>query len=275
MSEMTDNDVKLLKPYGLEAEETLIYLYLLENSELSALKISRGVKMPRTKVYRLLDKLIEKRLVVQELESTGFKFRGSDPSELGRMVSRKENEIVDLREMLPEVIKRLESKLGVSRGGSKIKYYRGTKGLSQVNWNLLEAKGEILSFEVATADAYMPQAEAEKLRRALVEGKILTRTITNKEKIEPFTKVTELVEKWWEIRNVTTEVLDIKADTFIYNDIFAVCNYLENGNVFCFELENKLVAQMQRQMFEVMWKTARKMRLIGNEGRADIRFNNT
>jgi len=121
----------------------------------------------------------------------------------------------------------------------------------------------------------MPQAEAEKLRRALVEGKILTRTITNKEKIEPFTKVTELVEKWWEIRNVTTEVLDIKADTFIYNDIFAVCNYLENGNVFCFELENKLVAQMQRQMFEVMWKTARKMRLIGNEGRADIRFNNT
>jgi sugar-specific transcriptional regulator TrmB len=270
MSELTDNDIELLKPYGLERDEALIYLYLLENSDLSALNISRGVGIPRTKVYRLLDKLIDKRLVIQGLESTGFRFVASDPSELGLAILRRENELISLREMLPEVVGKLESRLGRGRGGSKIKYYRGTRGLSQVNWNLLGARGELLSFEVTTADAYMPQAEAEKLRKALVERKILTRTITNKEKIEPFTKVTELVEKWWEIRNVTVDILDIKADIFIYNDIFTVCNYLENGDVFCFELQNKLVAQMQRQMFEAMWQTARKMRLVGNEGGARL-----
>ena len=87
----------------------------------------------------------------------------------------------------------LEAKVDSGKSGSKILYYRGQEGLSQVNWNLLRAKGEYLSYEIATADTYLPQVEAEKLRQAIVEKKIMVRTMTNKTRQEPFTEVLEIV----------------------------------------------------------------------------------
>lgn len=65
MSEQTDSLILLLKPFGITSEEIKIYLNLLEENTLSALSISRNLHISRTKVYRLLDKLIEKQLVIQ------------------------------------------------------------------------------------------------------------------------------------------------------------------------------------------------------------------
>ena len=93
MSEQTDNLIFLLKPYGLTSEESSIYLYLLENSTSSALTISRHVCISRTKVYRILDKLIEKQLVVQQYNQNGFKFRANHPSKLKQLIIQKEIEI--------------------------------------------------------------------------------------------------------------------------------------------------------------------------------------
>src|SRR3990167_7742397 len=157
MSDQTDNLPGLLVSFGLSQEEAQIYLYLLEKRIATALSISRHLHVGRTKVYRLLDKL-----VVQRVDSAGFKFVANDPSQLDILLSRREGEVAVLRKSLPQILARLESKLGIAQPGSQIIYYRGKNGLSQVNWNLLRAKKEFVSFEVATANAYLPKREAEK-----------------------------------------------------------------------------------------------------------------
>jgi sugar-specific transcriptional regulator TrmB len=267
MSEQTDNIISRLLPFGLEEAESRIYLELLEKRTSTALGISRSLGIGRTRVYRLLDRLVEKGLVVQKLGSGGFIFAASDPGQLQQLVIEKENEVRMLKTSVEETKKILEERLGADVPGSKILYYRGAEGLNRVNWNVLRAKGELLSFEVATADAYMPQVEAEKMRQGLVDNNIFVRTITNKTKLEPYTEVTEMVEKCWEIRHIPERVLDIKTDVFIYNDIYAVCHYLEAGDVFCFEMQNRYMANMQRQLFESLWLQARLMTKIGNKGK--------
>lgn len=270
MFSQTDSLSTLLVPFGLNDEEASIYIYLLEKRVSTALNISRNLHIGRTKVYRILDKLINKQLVIQRVDSAGFKFVANDPEQLNLLLTKQEGELVGLRKSLPNILNTLKNKMGSSQPGSQIIYYHGKNGLSQVNWNLLQAKGEFLSFEVANANVYIPNQEAEKLRRQLVEKKIMTRTITNKKSIEPFTDVIDMIERWWQIRYISPTILNIKADIFIYNNIYAVCHYLDKNDIFCFEMHNPQLAKMQKQLFENLWQQAKKMTVINSQGKAMI-----
>lgn len=266
MSTQTDNLLALLEPFGLTQEESKIYLELLEKNTSTALSLSRSLHISRTKVYRILDKLIEKELVIQQLDSSGFKFIANDPSQLSLLLSKKESELIALQKNLPHVIDLLQSKVGSEKSGSKILYYRGQEGLSQVNWNLLKAKDQFFSYEVSTANAYLPQIEAEKLRQALVDKKIFIKTLTNKTYQEPYTEIIELVKNWWQLKHISSKTLEIRADIFIYNNVYAVCNYLDSGDIFCFEIYNENLAQMQKDIFTKLWHDAVPMLPLDDKG---------
>lgn len=256
MSEQTDNLILLLKPFGLTNEESKIYLNLLEENTLSALSISRNLHISRTKVYRLLDKLIKKQLVLQQCDKSGFKFKASHPSQLDFILSKKESELSALRKSLPETLDILKKHISIDNKGSQILYYRGLKGLSQVNWNLLNAKNEFLSYEISNANAYIPFKEAEKLRQELINKKIKIRTLANESKIKPFTQIKE-INKQIQTRYISSKILTIKSDIFIYNNTFTICHYLQNKDIFCLEIKNDYLVTMQKQMFENLWNQSK------------------
>lgn len=259
MSEQTDNLATLLEPFGLTAEEARIYLVLIEFGKLSALTISRKLGMGRTKVYRILDKLIAYELVVNEYDEIGFKFVASPPEKLSFLIARQEGEVAALKQSLPGIQDKLTQLAGGGQSGSQVLYYRGMRGLSQVNWNVLEAHGELLSYEVETADLYLPHEEAEKLRQELVDRNIYVRTISNMTKLQPFSEVKELMSVYTRIRHISPAVLTVKADVFIYNDVYALCHYLKDGDVFCVEMHNQELATMQKQLFECLWQQGKPL----------------
>lgn len=252
MSDQTDNVVNILKPFGLSKEESIIYLYLLENNISSALSISRRVHIARTKVYRLLDKLIEKQLVIQECQTNGFKFKAHSPDQLEYLINKKEIEISSLKQALPQTIGYLKNHLNQNNNQSQILYYSGQEGLSQVNWNILNAKNEFLSYEIDNAEAYLPKIEAEKLRQALVNKKIVNRMLSNQK------NMTNMDNKYefHQIRYISPKIVQIKTDIFIYNDILAICHYLDNHDIFCLEMKNINIVNMQKQIFENIWQQA-------------------
>ena len=184
MSGQTDNLTNLLTPFGMTAEEAVIYLVLLENGAMTALTISRKLGMGRTKVYRLLDKLIKVGLAVNQFNEIGFKFVAEPPEKLALLVNLQRAKVEGLEKSLPEVSQALLSRMGNQAMGTKVKFYQGKKGLTQVNLNMTRAKRELLSFELETANAFMDFEEAEEMRRELVKNKITIKTITNAVKIE-------------------------------------------------------------------------------------------
>lgn len=268
MSDQTDNLSYTLEKFGLSQNEVAIYLYLLDKLPSTALSISRNLHLSRTKVYRILDKLIEKRLVIQKLNSSGLSFIAANPSQLDVTLKAKEEELKTLRTKLPNLLQELSVKANLNKYQSQILYYHGKNGLSQVNWNLLKAKGVFYSYEVSTADAYLPKKEAENLREEIVSKKISVKTIMNNQKIEPFTQVSELVTKYWEVKYISPKILNIQTDVFIYNDVYAVCHYLDHGDIFCFELTNKQFAQMQKELFLNLWNQAKKLTILSDNGKA-------
>ncbi|MFC1780258.1 helix-turn-helix domain-containing protein, partial [Patescibacteria group bacterium] len=139
MSKQTDKLSRLLKPFGLNEEESSIYLVLLEKGTNSALEISRLLHMGRTKVYRILEKLTEKNLINEIMDESGKKFEASSIDKLEMMIGEKENELEKLKESKDEIFKELEFFKGKKSKKSKTLYYSGLNGLKQITWNSLKA----------------------------------------------------------------------------------------------------------------------------------------
>lgn len=61
--------------------------------------------------------------------------------------------------------------------------------------------------------------------------------------------------KLYSCRVIPKSILDIKYDTHIYNDVTAYVYYYRDEN-FGIEIQNKVITESNRQMFEVLWKQA-------------------
>jgi sugar-specific transcriptional regulator TrmB len=263
-----NNLVSLLGSFGLGDEESAVYLFLLEKGVKSALEISRGVKMGRTKVYRLLEMLTGKGLVSQKLDDMGFKFLANDYYQLEMLVKQKEADLENLRRTLPVVYDQLAGVVAESGEKSKVLYYHGIQGLSQVTWNSTRGDSEGLRiFEVAQSmTAFLDQKFSEKVRAELVRNKVFTRQLTNYSHLDACTKVRELV-KFWEVRYIDPKIMKIDFEYLVYNNVYATYNW-SGEDKFCVEIYNDKLASTQKKLFDFIWSSARRMKFVGDCGEA-------
>lgn len=267
MSEKVDT-TNLLKPFGLSEEETRIYLHLLAKGTRSALELSRELKMARTNVYRYLEKLVEKGLVQQKLTKQGKSFRASSYKQLEMLIIEKEQEVNFLRKVSPVVFQELASLQRGREEKTKILYYEGWDGLKQITWNSTEAKDELFIFEIKDMSAFLDYGIAEEVRKEFVRNKVFIKELTNLRKVPAWTKVEELVERYWQVRYVDPRELKMKFELLIYNNVYAIYGF-EGDDIFGIEIYNDKLVSMQKQLFRFMWGKAKPMK-IGKGGAAEV-----
>lgn len=273
MSDQADNYLNLVKPYGLSEEEGSIYLHLLEHGFATALTLSRQLHLARTKVYRLLDKLIAKQLVEQKLDGRGLQFGATSPQKFHQIVEEKQQQLKALKNSLPKLVTQLQQLIPQNTLESKVLYYEGVEGLKQVSYNITHAKDVVRVFEMEHLSDFVPVEFAERVRRELVEKQIHVRDLTNKSSFPGYTDVTDLIEKLAESRYISPEKLKINFEVLIYNDIYATYTYGPNASddeIFCVEIHNAQLAAMQKQIFDFIWEQAQPMKFLDKRGAATI-----
>jgi predicted transcriptional regulator len=270
MSKKTDKLIKLLSPYGLNDDEVRVYLELLEKGRSSVVEIHRSTGISRTKVYRLLDSLEQKGLVVVLLHSRGKRFEASHPKKLNMLVDQKESEVEKLKSDLPIVMNALKRINGQTKEEAKVLYYEGLEGLKQVTYNSLKAKKELLTLEITDMDGFFDHEYAEKMRHKFIDREIQIKTLTNQKEIPEWTETaTEMVRKYWQIRHLPEEQLEIKFEILVYNNVYAMYRY-QGGKIFCVEVYSNELAEMQKQLFSYMWDKAEKFKIINEFGKAEL-----
>lgn len=268
MSESADRLTTLLAPYGLTKEEAQVFLYLQEHKHDTALAISRVLNFARTKVYRILDKLIDQGLVIVTISDRGRTFQAATIDQMSMIISQKELEVTTLKKNLAELDQQLKLLANKTQPESRVAYYEGVEGLKQVTWNSLKAKGDLLTMEITDMDAFFSHDYAEDMRQRFVDHNVRIRTLTNVTKVLPWTNVPKIATKdYWEIRHIPKDQLDIKFEVLIYNDVYTMYRYQDN-KVFCVEIYSKELADMQRQIFEYMWQKAQRFRVLNDHGEA-------
>lgn len=270
MSDKTDNILNLVKPYGLSEDEGRLYLFLVKNGSQTALKISRELHLGRTKVYRLLDKLKEKELAEFRVEDRGLSFGATSPHKFQELVSLKERKVSSLKSNLPALTNSLIELTNKNKNDdSKVLYYEGVSGLKQVSYNATRAKGLLRVFEMEHLSDFLPKDFSEEIRKEFVENKVETRDLTNKVSFAGFTDVAELVNTYSKFRYIDPRLLKIDFEVLIYNDVYATYSY-KNENIFCVEIYNKQLADMQKQIFDYIWAQAQPMRFVDHRGAARL-----
>jgi sugar-specific transcriptional regulator TrmB len=269
MSDQTDNYTTLVKSYGLSEGESRIYLYLLKNDFLTALELSRKLNMGRTKVYRLLDKLKDKQLVEYQVHTRGIKFGASHPMRLKHMVQSQEHKVERLKENLPNLIDHLIALMPEDVNQGKVLYYEGLEGLKQVSYNITRASDMVRVFEMEHLSDFLSLDFAEDVRQELIDKNIYTRDLTNQTEFSGFTDKEELIANLSEFRHISPNKLKIRFETLIYNDVYATYTY-QSDKIFCVEIYNEQLAQMQKQLFDFIWSQAQIMEFTDKRGGARV-----
>lgn len=271
MSQVADNIIKQLTRYGLTRDEAAVYTQLIQLGKSTALKLHRMSGMPRTKVYRLLEKLVKKSFANEVIEGYGKKYIATNYDYLNQVLFEKEQYVDTLKKETPVLLEKLSQLHMQAQGDTKIVHYRGVGGLKQVTYNTLDLQGDFRIYEIELMHAFLDMkfSEEMRLRYGQMDSKFFQ--LTNLTEFKDYTNITEHIQQW-EIKHLSKEDIEITVETQIYNDVVALIDY-KSDDVFIVEIYNQKLADMQKQLFDFIWKHAVPMEKTSNFGAARVSMN--
>ena len=243
---------------GLTDNQAEIYLLLLKQGLTSLLELSRRTSINRTTIYRVIEDLKTLNLAEEVIDSRGTKVKAVPPENLNLLVTQKETELNDLKSNIQDLISNLSAIKDQPSPFPQVVYFRGVNGLKQLLWNVLKTKGESVGYGFADWNQSVGREFAEKLRQERVKRKIYDREIQNTDQAGPMSDWTSVKNygQVYQARFLPRKVIDIKHDTYVYNDVFTFYNFIK-GELFGIEIHNAEIAKTQKQIFEVLWQMAK------------------
>lgn len=266
LSSLADRLGLELGKFGLEKDQAYLYIALLEYGIKTPLELSRMLKMPRTKVYRILEKLLDLGFVKEKLVGYGKAFEAESYDKFNIVISEFEGRLEELKASAPLIFNIISEINLKKKNESKILHYRGVEGLKQVTWNSLSAEGLLRIFELSDMNAFLDKKFAEKVRLEFARRKIRVHQLTNQKVLSDSTDIEEHI-KYWTPRYLDPKKMKIDFEVLIYNDVYCMYEYRDH-DIFIVEIHNEKLAKMQKGIFDLIWDSSKKMRIIGNKGRA-------
>jgi sugar-specific transcriptional regulator TrmB len=246
---------------GLNDKQAEIYLLLLKHGQTSLLELSRLSSINRTTIYRIVEDLKKLNLVEEVLDTRGAKVKAVSPANLQLLLTKKQAEVKTITDNLHSLIQELSAIKDSPSPTTQVVYFRGQSGLKQLLWNILKAKGESVGYGYADWNVSVGREFAEKLRAERVKRKIYDREIQNTDQAGPMSSWTKIknYDQVYQARFLPRKTIDIKHDTYIYNDVFAFFSFA-GGELFGIEIHNVEIAKTQKQIFKVLWKLAKPLK---------------
>jgi Sugar-specific transcriptional regulator TrmB len=244
---------------GLESEIADIYLSLHTHGPQTISQLSRSALVERTRIYRLIDKLLASNLIEVETHYKRGIIKAAPIANLQILISQKEQDIKNLQDELG-LIEKVLSRNSLSNPATRVQFYQGPEGIRQMQWNLFQAKGELLSImhkpmQSGTGDSFFKRW-TEKWNEGDWKIRILLDDHFLKYSNDWHAHNPGIVPKSHYSRALDKSVFPIKFGVDIYNDVVAYYNWHDN-EVFGIEIYNKDIADAQRAFFEMLWAQAK------------------
>ena len=235
-----------LRSLGLLESEVKVYLAALERGPSTVIDIADGPKLSRPATYTAIDTLTARGLMSTVQMGKRRLFAEEHPDRLLEYAKRRESElaerIADLQRALPELALRV--------GGDKpiVKVFEGKEGIHAIIEDLKQSQPKTLDeitnvsamLTVLTVSDLAPlRAELQKIGariRGLYVGPAGSSPISD-------------------ARMLPAPFLQFKGDIEIYGDKVAFITFA--GALHSVIIENAVIAQTVRTLFDLAWETAK------------------
>jgi len=244
------NIAEQLRTTGLRENEIKVYLQLLAQGVSTPPQIAKSTKIARPNCYKILEGLIGKGLINEQLKGKRKAYIAGDPSALVvSMQSRAEA----MNQLLPD----LRALYALQANKPSIRFFEGVEQVKEIFYEMLEAKSGfgIAStkklYETMTPE-FMSKYIKEMRERHISFRDILTQDSVNTSAPTPI----GILKSMYEYRVLSKEEGDVPVDILIWDNKVAFISV--EAPVFGTLIENAAIAQMQRIMFELAWERLAK-----------------
>jgi hypothetical protein len=252
-------DVAAIQTYfaklGFEPEIADLYLALHTFGPQTISELSRNSRVERTRIYRLIDNLLDSNLIEVESHYKRGIIKAAPIANLHILISKKEQELKSLQDEL-ELIQQVLARNSLSSPATRVQFYSGPEGAKQMFWNETKAKTEILSILFENMQTRTNQVFFERWAIACNQNNIHFRGIVSDEFLASqkqwySTHKNETLDHW-EQRYISKNYFPITHSQLIYDNVVAYFNW-KDGEIFGIEIHNKDIANAQRTFFEMLW----------------------
>lgn len=231
-----------LEQLGLSPNEAKLYLVLLELGRAQAGEISKKAQINRTTTYDILERLIEKGLIMYVIHANRKVFQPVAP---GKFLEQLKEQQKLAEEILPELNELYKS----VKAREEANIYRGRKGVNSVLRDILKCK-EYVSF--GSGDKFLKIMKHDFLafQRRKREFKVKSRIILS----ESSRKADTIRFAYGRFRFIPDEYAS-PTTTWVYGSHVAIVIWGETP--IASVITSKEVADSYRNYFELLWKQAK------------------
>lgn len=249
--------IESLSKVGLSSPESRVYLSLIELKESKTGELSKKSNVATSKIYNILDSLIEKGFAGYRLQNNQKIFFASPPQIIKDILEKREKEQEQEKDRLLSMIEELSKKDSETEPHSSYKYYEGMSGIRALWLELIEDLDDIPKGDEVLV--YTGTKEAYELMLGLYEEFHKVRATKGiKYRIIYPTEEDELVKRRRkQLSEVRFMKLENEAEWAIVGNKLII-QYITRKTPRGFLIEDKIFVQTFKQVFNQLWKSAKK-----------------
>ncbi len=240
----------LLEQFGFSPKQSALYLALLELGQADVADIARKANIKRPTAYVLLGDLQEKGFVSLQ-EGSNRQYQAEDPR---KILAYQKAKVSQLEKVLPGILglaSQSEHKPGT-------RFFSGKDGIKAVyEESLLQPAGsEMLAIGIAESVERSIEDFQNWYIRRRTNSRITMRAIIPST-TEGLKVAARDVQELRETRLIKPKDFTEPVELNIYGNKVSAVSFVENELIGVI-IESQVLANVHRQMFELLWKSAKK-----------------
>ena len=249
-------DLKVLKDLGFTQGEVKVYSALIALQKSTITKIIEKSGVSSSKVYLILDKLINKGLVRYILAGNIKEFHLAPPIQLQEYVDKEKEKLEIAQKKTQKLVSLIEKSLDTYTPESA-QIYRGAKGVKTAHLNLLKKLNPLNTYRFFSVERNAVKDKATRLMFAQIHAKRKERKIPVRGIALPELK--GLFHKYFPDTTTYTvryHPLTLSQGITIGKDRIIIENALPEP--FAVEIISEQMAKRYTQFFDKLWEKAEK-----------------
>ncbi|MBT6519428.1 hypothetical protein HOK51_06255 [Candidatus Woesearchaeota archaeon] len=245
-------NLKILESVGFTKGEIKVYLSLLELGETTTGSIIKSSQITGSKVYEILERLIQKGLVSYIIREKTKYFQTAPPKRLMDYINKKQTELADQKNQIESIIPKLESIQKSTQKTQSSQIFEGYAGVRTVFNLILDSLKPGETYQVFTLgdelknDRVVMFLQNHHQRR--IQKKIKVQLIAN-------TKEKKLLQKHLKYKGMNIKYCKdpVPVGVFIFKDHVATFTFKQKPTAFL--IKSSQIAKSYKDFFTNLWKT--------------------
>ncbi len=260
---MNDKIIDILEVLWLAKNEAKVYVSLLRLGSWIVWTVSRETAIPRATVYQLLDKLIERWLVMKIDRENILTYFPEDPEKIHQNLIREEEKIERKKIIFSSLLPELSKIKNTKKILPKITYFEWVSGYIELLEDSLDTDNKEILMITNTnyrKENIGDEVKLEELIRyersgflhSRLKKKITLKLLTNEYWISPWL-LRKDEEELRETRIIQSWFWDIETMVISWNHVILVT---DNHPIVWVHIQEEQLATMMKNMFNFVWQNS-------------------